>query len=263
MESTKELDISLLLFAGTLLVLVLSGGIVFFIYIYRRKLYRQKKSTKQMQQKLQFDLLQNNMELLETERKRVAADLHDGVGGKLSALRLNMARMEKNPGNTELVNTVVVQSKELIDMIIEMTRRISHNIMPPDFEFYNLETAIEDLCDWINESSSIEMILSDKAAARITNRLHQLAIYRIIQELLSNTIKHAAATTITISLFTQQQQLIIVYTDNGCGLDAELPEFKKGLGLKNIKDRVTLLKGTVEYNSSPGTGFECRIQLPI
>lgn len=213
-----------------------------------------------MQQKLQYDLLQNNIEVLETERKRFAADLHDGVGGKLSALRLNIAHMQQHPGNTEVVNTVATQSKEIIDMVIEMTRRIAHNVMPPDFEFYDLQTAIEDLCDWINESSSIKATVTGEIPSTAFKRTEQLGIYRVMQELFSNTIKHAGADSITISIINQPSSIHIRYNDNGAGIH---PQHKKGLGLKNITDRIALLKGTVDYGAGAEKGFECRIQIPV
>ena len=213
-----------------------------------------------MQQKLQYDLLQNNIEALETERKRFASDLHDGVGGKLSALRLNIAHMQKHPDNAEVFNNVATQSKEIIDMVIEMTRRIAHNVMPPDFEFYDLQTAIEDLCDWINESSSIEASITGEIPATAFKRIDQLGIYRVIQELFSNTIKHAGAGNITITIVSQPSSVHITYTDNGIGIN---PKHKKGLGLNNITDRIALLKGTVDYITQVEKGFECRIQIPV
>lgn len=261
MERTKEIDIYLLLFAGTLILFILAASVVLFIYMYRRRLSRQQVAMNEMHAKLQLDILNNNIEALETERKRFAQDLHDEIGGKLSALRLNLAQMQKN--SDEIAQTQLVgRSKEIIDAMIIMVRRVSHNMLPPALEMFGLANAVEELCTWVNTSSTLEVKVDYQLQHVVLDQKRQLALYRIIQELFSNTIKHARASTIQLSLAPIEKELQLVYQDDGIGLDSSQKNGLAGMGFKNIENRVKMLRGTIRYGGE-AKGFECRINFSV
>lgn len=259
MERAQTIDIYLLLFAGTLVLLLLAVSVVLFIYIYRKRLVKQQISMKEMNNKLQQDILNSNIEALETERKRFAADLHDEVGSKLSALRLNLVQIKSSEQGSERIETLIAGSKEIIDGIITTVRRISHNLMPPGLEMFGLDNAVEELCTWINTSSMLHVTLDYQMQENPPDQKKQLALYRIIQELMSNTIRHAHAKTISLKIIPSNNEWQLVYKDDGVGLKtAQRTGKTTGLGFRNIEDRVNVLHGKVVYPATE-KGFECHI----
>ena len=261
MESTKEIDVNLMLFAGTLIFFLLATAVVMSIYFYRKRLSLERSALHEMHTKLQMDILNSNIEALETERKRFAEDLHDEIGGKLSALRLNLAQLQrKSPGEAD-TQGLVDRSKEIIDAMIIMVRRVSHNMSPPALEMFGLDNAVNELCTWVNGSSTLSVIMDYRLQHVVLDQKKQLAVYRIIQELFSNTIKHAQANTIHLSLVPANAGLQLQYHDDGKGLDPQLKDLSAGLGFKNIENRVKVIKGKISYNNG-GKGFGCTIDFP-
>jgi signal transduction histidine kinase len=258
MEGTKTLDIYLLLFCGTGILFLLAVSVVLFIYGYRKRLWQQRSAMQEMHTKLQQDILRSNIEALETERHRFAADLHDEIGGKLATLRLTLVQLQKYGGDTEQIQQLADRSKEIIDTMITTVRRVSHNLLPPSLELFGLATAVEELGTWINTSSAIEVKTDYHLQQVSLDQKKQLALYRIIQELFSNTIRHAQASAIHLGLYSINKELQLIYRDNGKGVDLSRKNQSAGMGFKNIEDRVKMIKGKVSYRSE-GKGFECII----
>lgn len=258
MAESKTLDIYLLLFCGTLIFFLLAVAVVLFIYLYRKRLWQQRSAMQEMNTKLQLDVLKSNIEALETERHRFAADLHDEIGGKLATLRLTLVQLQKYGSDTEQIQQLATRSKEMIDTMITTVRRVSHNLLPPSLELFGLATAVEELGAWINTSSAID-VKTDYHLQHVTlDQKKQLALYRIIQELFSNTIRHAQASNIHLGLYCINKELQLIYRDNGKGVDLSQKKQSAGMGFKNIEDRVKMIKGKVRYRSE-GKGFECVI----
>ena len=258
MEGSKTLDIYLLLFCGSLILFLLAVSVVLFIYGYRKRLWQQRSAMQEMHTKLQLDILKSNIEALETERQRFAADLHDEIGGKLATLRLTLAQLQKYGDDTGQIQLLATRSKEIIDNMITTIRRVSHNLLPPSLELCGLATAVEELSAWINTSSAIA-VKTDYHLQHISlDQKKQLALYRIIQELFSNTIRHAQASNIHLGLYSINKELQLIYRDDGKGIDLLKKDQSTGMGFKNIEDRVKMIKGKVSYRSE-GKGFECII----
>ncbi|WP_205511937.1 sensor histidine kinase [Longitalea arenae] len=262
MEGTKTLDIYLLLFCGTLIFFMLAASVVAFIYLYRKRLRQQQTAMRDMHTKLKLDLLQSNMEALETERQRFAADLHDEIGGKLATLRLTLSQLQKQGNDNPQLEQLTARSKEIIDAMIGTVRRVSHNLVPPSLELFGLASAIEELSSWINSSSAITVTTDYRLEQVILDQKKQLALYRIIQELLSNTIRHAQASHIYLALLAGGRDIQLIYKDGGRGLNLSQMHGFKGLGFKNIENRVKLIRGKVDYRSE-GKGFECVISFSV
>ncbi len=259
MEGANAIDVYLLLFSGTLVLFLLAISVVASIYLYRRRLSKQKAAMIEMQNRLQLDMLRNNIEALESERKRFAEDLHDDIGGKLSALRLSLSQLQLKSGDAESVQRTIEKSKEIIDATIATVRRISHNMLPPALEMFGLANAVEELCSWVSTSSTLTVIMDYQLQGISLDQKKQLALYRIIQELFSNTIRHAQASTISLTLCTGHKELELVYKDDGKGLKVLPDKPFTGLGFRNIEERVKIIKGKIRY-SQEGNGFECVIR---
>ncbi|MES2518856.1 MAG: sensor histidine kinase [Bacteroidota bacterium] len=256
----SQTDIYILLFGGTLLMFLLAGMLLFFVTTYQKRLLRNKADVEQMKSRHQLDLFQSSIDAMEDERRRVSRDLHDEIGAALSMLRLQVGQLNFTKENqAENTEKLIVGSKHLIDSTIENVRRISNDMLPHGLEEFGLIYALEMLCDKIESASSLVINLDLETLERLENRL-ELALYRILQELLNNTIKHAQATEINISLSTKNQKTTIIYQDNGKGFDIDSLA-KRGLGLKNIESRVSMIHGTLTYIPTVEKGVDVRITL--
>jgi signal transduction histidine kinase len=242
----SQIDVYILLFGGTLLMFLLAGMLLFFVTSYQKRLLRNKADVEKMKVRHQLDLFQSSIDAMEDERRRVSRDLHDEIGAALSVLRLQVGQMSNDKDfNPENAQNLIVGSKQLIDNTIENVRRISNDMLPSGLEEFGLKYALEMLCDKVESASRLVINLNINDLERLDNRL-ELSLYRILQELLNNTLKHANATEVDIDFTTAHQKLTIAYRDNGQGFDLEKLS-KRGLGLKNIESRVSMIHGQLEY----------------
>ncbi|MCB0667527.1 MAG: sensor histidine kinase [Saprospiraceae bacterium] len=199
--------------------------------------------------------LKSMLEGEDTERKRMAKELHDGLGGLLSTIKLNFsqAASEQSPGKE---NTFA-----LIDKAHGELRRISHNLMPGTLLKYGIAAALEEFCDEINYSGQISTTFQQFNVDEPIPEHTAFQIYRIAQELLQNVIKHAGAKEILVQLIDRNDQLILMVEDDGIGLPDDF-EKKPGLGMNNLKSRVDLLDASLNFESHPGRGTTFTVIIP-
>jgi signal transduction histidine kinase len=256
-EILERIELSSFLFVTIviLLVMVFTFIIIFFI-TYNRNLSIQQ-AMKNMEEKHQ----EHNLATLETERQRFAQDLHDEIGASLSAIRLYVSDIYSRQQNDE-VKDKLLQVKHTIDQSMASTRRISHNILPPGLEHMGLAYLINDLVKTFNVSDTIRMNVEVPQRIVKLDYNRELILYRVLQELLNNTIKHARASHIDIIFSYTDQHYIIHYADNGVGFDLHANEVN-GIGLKNVKSRVTMVKGTYRINTEKGAGFAIEMEIPF
>jgi signal transduction histidine kinase len=207
----------------------------------------------------QKDLLQAVIQSQEAERERIGNDLHDEVGATLSSLRM---LIEKNVEETT-VNTFVVQSKAIIDGVIKNVREIAHQLSPHVSGTYGFYDSLHQLCDNINASGKLKVSLEPEEITLPENlaATTSMAIYRVIAELLNNTIRHARATQVCI-LFTSKDDtdvLEIRYKDDGIGLTTK---GSGGMGMHNIESRLNMIQARWEMQQKNSTGFELFISIP-
>jgi two-component system NarL family sensor kinase len=253
-EILERLELSSFLFSTiiVLLMMVFAFIIIFFV-TYNRNLSIQK-AMKNMEKKHQ----EHNLATLEDERQRFAQDLHDEIGASLSAIRLYVSDIYSGQ-NDEEVRSKLLQVKQTIDQSMASTRRISHNILPPGLEHMGLSHIVNDLVKTFNLSGRIQV---DVAVAPQMPKLdynRELILYRVLQELINNTIKHARASQIDIQFMFTPLDYVITYSDNGIGFDAEAT-VNDGIGLKNVRSRVAMVKGTCMLNTV--IGFYIEIKIP-
>jgi signal transduction histidine kinase len=201
-----------------------------------------------------------NQQIVETERSRLAKDLHDGLGGMLSGIKLTLGSVSGNmvlPSENAAVFTKVFH--QLDNTIAEM-RRVAHSMMPEALLRFGLSEAIQDFCDGINESNIIKMKFTQIGLHDAIEKSTEVILYRIMQELSNNAIKHAAAKNIFIQLNKHEQGLTLTVEDDGKGFD--INQIKKGDGLNNIQSRLDYLKGTMEINAELGEGSSFIIEIP-
>ncbi len=253
-------EFNILLIYGSLGFMIMTITVIFiFIKYYRRNLLAQQELFK-VEQKFNEEVIINNIKTLEEERKRFAQDLHDEIGASLSAIRLytnDLITKIEEPTLKDKATTV----RDTIDESMASARRIAHNLIPPGLELMGLQIITEELATKISANSTLKI----KVAFSDTTRLpfnSELMLYRVIHELLNNTIKYANASLVEIEFSYIENTYSITYTDNGVGFELSDENIKKGIGLQNIRSRVKIAGGDAQFISEPGKGLRVSIQIP-
>lgn len=256
-----SVDMYVMIIGGTIMLFLLASGIIIFMVMYQRRMLEHRISVQTAETKHQQELFYSTLEAIEDERIRVARDLHDEVGASLGLMRLLVGQMPTT--KVSEIEETSTQYKQLIDSTINNVRRISNDLLPQGLEEAGLAFAIEGLCDKIVSASDIDIDLCvDPKVANLGNIIN-LAVYRLLQELLNNAMKHSEATLIEIIIQKEHSKLKINYSDNGKGFDFAEAYKKKSLGLKNIETRTKVLNGTAQFETQPNAGLKVRIEIPL
>ncbi len=195
----------------------------------------------------------------EKERNRLAQDLHDGINGDLAVIKYKVSSIEKSKLDKK-EKTAYNEAISMLDNAVEQVRRISHNLAPPSLHNFDLIEAIQQFCSKQNASHPVNISFQYFGNRLVLKKENETAIYRIIQELLNNIIKHSNASEALVQLNNHDSKLIIIVEDNGKGFDVNTSN--SGIGLQNIKSRVGFLKADLDINStSKGTTFSIEIDL--
>ncbi|MBF9222017.1 sensor histidine kinase [Hymenobacter sp. BT662] len=252
----------LFLLTPTLLLLVL--GLVWFVVRYQRGQLRQQQELAQLQEAAQQQALAAALVAQEDERQRIAAELHDGVGTILALAKLHLFAPGSPPSP---------EASALIDQAVAEVRRISRNLQPATLQQLGLTQALRALVQAVPADHGPEVRLEQEGTLGRLIPPHELMVYRIAQELLTNGLLHAQAPHIVLRLGVQQPGLLtLTYSDDGQGFDlAALEELPPpgphgqpvGMGLINLRSRVAVLGGQLHYQSQPGAGTRVEAILPV
>ncbi len=231
--------------------------------------YRNFK-TKQKLHKTQIIQLEKDKQLLaidamlkgqEEERSRLAKDLHDGLGGMLSGVKLSFVNMKENL----ILDAESVMSFEnsilQLDNTIAELRKVAHNLMPEALVKFGLKNALLDFCNSMQLYGKTKIIFEQLGAERLLSNTADLYIYRIVQELINNAIKHADADQILVQLTKTTDKVLLTVEDDGTGFNTGLLQSAKGIGIRNIQQRIGYLKGKLEISAKPGEGTSINIEL--
>lgn len=194
----------------------------------------------------------------EAERRRMAESLHNGLGQLLYGAKLSLNQLELNAEDTHNRDVIAYTQKLLSDCIREC-RGIAHNLMPATLQQYGLKEAVINICQQLTERTHFKCDVG-----KLTNSFDdilEVAIYRMVQELMMNIVKHANASEALVSLSENDSHLVIKVEDNGDGLNQKRVN-KDGIGMQTIRYKVTLLGGKLHVASKKGKGTKVRIELP-
>ena len=212
---------------------------------------------------IERDQILKDIQLLEKERSRIAADLHDELGSLISAIKINLECLDtsENPENIAILE----KTGNYIDTTMQKIREISNNLMPKILEQNGIIAAVTDFINMIDVKSKISIKfdheLIDESSIPEEYKPH---LFRIIQELLNNAVKHAKATQIIIQIVLKNQNLIMTIKDNGIGFDENIDITKiKSDGLRNIIRRAELINGKVILESQLNIGTNYTIEIPL
>jgi len=215
---------------------------------------------KKMETVQQHELFKATLDAQEEERKRIAESLHNGLGQILYGAKLTLNDLRLKPGDIwqENYQQIVQDTEKLLTEAINETRRMSHELIPTVLEDFGLKTAIEDICRQFKHVLSISC--SFKGLPAKSDQYIEIAVYRIIQELVTNIIKHAGATEASIHIDIDSN-INITVKDNGRGFTNK-PGKEDGIGLKTIQGNIKMLNGKLTITSTPGEGSTINITIP-
>ncbi len=230
-------------------ILIAAAIIGFLLVYFIFSIIRQQRKN----QRLSKTKILAEIKTLENERKRIASDLHDEIGPLLSTVKFQIAHLDAIDKHEQ---ELIAKSGEHIDMIIKRMREIANDLLPNILERRGLVLAIEDFINRTNGQKNLNITFVHQIANRIPKDI-ELNIYRIIQEIIHNTIKHAQANVLKISVQTDQEILRLLTADDGKGFNfEEIVRQKKGLGLLNLQSRTEIMKGEFKVlSASAGTSY--------
>lgn len=250
---------------GILVMLLLFASFLFAYIISQRKKIRYNQHVQELRESQQNQLIEAAVRSEEIERHRIAEALHDEVGAILSSSKLHIQGI-KTDNLDERDKQLHEKGKELLNEGIQKVRSISHNLHSNILKEFGLNEAIQHFISKLTQDTLIKTTTSLDEKYTTQSPENDMSIYRMVQELVNNILKHAHATEIDISSVYENNQLDITISHDGSGLSQEqfeeLRYKKEGLGLKNIQNRVILLKGQIEFSAS-SSGNRIIMHIPV
>lgn len=241
--------------------IMLSLGIILISKKYRERLLKQQALLHQTEMNHREDMLIQQLRSVENERRRISRDIHDELGAVFSLLSVTLAQIQSNEPGTR---SYLTHGKELIDSGIHRVRRIAHELIPSELEIFGLAEALKQLCEETAFASGLRVAYTNDAVEETSiSKEFQLAVYRIVQELISNSLKHAGAHQIQIHIHATESNFFLDYSDDGKGMTTAQTDGRARHGFNNIETRILLLNGRWEISKNKTHGFACRLIIPL
>jgi two-component system, NarL family, sensor kinase len=252
---------------GSLATLILVSFLGYRNFRHRHQLAKQQELLQQqrireLEKDKQLVAVDAMLQGQEEERSRLAKDLHDGLGGLLSGVKFSLSNMKDNLMITPDNMTVFERSLDMIDTAIKELRRVAHNMMPELLTKFGLDEALKEYCNSINATNLLSLKYQSIGMDTRIEKSTEIIIYRIIQELLNNILKHAAASEAMVQLIKDNNRLSIMVEDNGKGFNTAIKN-NNGAGLTSIQSRVDYLKGQLDIHSEEGKGTLVNIEFNL
>ena len=243
---------------GIIFLLLISVGLILFFHYSRRKIIQKEKEKALLKVNHQQKILQTSIATQETERQRIAQDLHDAISSKLNVVSLTtnvlLGDADMKKGHRKALKKIL----DVTTTTLESSRKIAHDLLPPTLEKFGLTIALEELFEKFSSTTGIDIEYSLEELH--LSEINQLHLFRILQELINNSIKHGKANELTVYLEKGKNSFTLRYQDNGMGFNPEETIKSPGIGLQNIKSRVRILKGKISIDSHKNQGSTFVIQ---
>jgi len=265
MQNSEELKLALLI--ASVAMLMMAFFVITFVMYYQKKKFEEEKKLIDIEKNYQRLLLNTALNSEETERRRIAQDLHDDIGTMLSLTKLSLNQLSKlivDSGVKE--DQIMRKSQSLLEETILHVRRITRDLVPTTLERFGLAAAIEEFISKLEEDNNLKLSFhSNTEDAPRQSQKVELTIYRIMQELVNNSIKHSQCLQIEINLQINSKIIGLQVTDNGIGFDPEMIKENNlaGLGLLGIESRLAIVDGTITYEKPAMGGCKAYAQIPV
>lgn len=248
-------------------VFIGSAGLFLIISVLLYRNYRQKQKLQssriaQLEKEKQLTAIDAVLKGEEQERSRLAKDLHDGLGGMMSGIKYSLLTMKKNQIMTPENSLAFDRSMDMLNSSIDEMRRVAHNMMPEALVKFGLDTALNDFCTEVDQSGALQVNYQSFGIHKeMIEQTTAITIYRIVQELINNTMKHASAKSAIVQLSKTNGMISVTVEDDGKGFRTDILQQAKGMGWNNIRSRVDYLNGKMDVRSEAGKGTSVHIEL--
>lgn len=259
MQTENEILISILF--GVAAMLIMALAIVIFVIQYHKRGISNKLEIEKLKTKQQEELLNTISNAQEAERRRISANLHDEVGSSLSAI--NIMIDEASMYTEGRAKDLITSADENLQKTMLEIRNIIQDMSPVIVEKSSLYAAIKEICSRLNKTKKLSIYFDAKVDNPIKNKTVELKLYRIVQELVNNVIKHANANVINIVVSKTEKYFVISIHDNGIGIDLEKAAKSNNLGLENIRAQLEFMKGKFELKNLYEGGTNAIVFVPL
>jgi signal transduction histidine kinase len=245
-----------LIYIVTLSAALLTAVVLLLLVVYRNIRHRQHlqaEHIRMLEQEEELKVMQALIAGEEKERARIARELHDGIGGMLAAIQMHISAAHSRPADAARLEADMEDVRVMLEHTADEVRKTAHNLMPEVLMQHSLEEALQLYCEQINAGGNLQLELQIHGVVGPLPQSAKLSLYRIVQELIQNVVKHAGTTQAIIQLTRQPTTLSILIEDNGSGFQPNERE-SNGIGLHNLRSRVQALQGHLSIESAPGSG---------
>lgn len=250
MENTAPIEIPLLIVIATIGIVIFIAFIFVFVIFFQKRALQNKVAAEEKERLHQEQLLKTTIEIAELERKKIAANLHDDLGAMINIIKRNISEIADNNSNPKL-NDLSEQSSKLLDNTMDNIRGIAREIAPPVLMRMGFEEGLNELCNQLNNAKVLKVSFQKNVSNYTLTFQTQVQLYRIVQEIINNIIKHSGASSMQVTLKNTPASLITEIKHNGKGLTNEqvetLTATSKGIGLRSIKSRADVIRATINY----------------
>jgi len=244
---------------GGAFVLIIISSLGYRNYQHKQKLQQVRISELETEQ--QLTATEAVLKGEEQERTRLAKDLHDGLGGMLSGIKHSFGNMKQNLIMTPDNHQAFERSMDMLDSSIKEMRRVAHNMMPENLLKFGLDVALRDFCIDISANTPLQVNYQSMGLTDVLlEQTKSIGIYRIVQELIHNSLKHASAQTALVQISKTDNLIAVEVEDDGVGFNINELKRAKGIGWSNIQNRVDFLYGKLDVQSEPGKGTSVHIE---
>lgn len=249
-------ETALIIITGIFLMFFMSIVLLAFFYFSKKKIVQKELEKKMLELDYQKGLMLATIEVQEEERMRIAQDLHDDISSKLNIVSLNSHLLTTPDLTATEVEEITGNIINLVSKALDNSRRIAHDLLPPVLDKFGLHAGIKELCFEVNSSKAVAISYENNVVFNDEDKNRNLNVFRIIQELINNSLRHGKATEIVLQFDTLDSKTVCHYKDNGRGFDMAHLKNKKGLGMKNIESRIIFLEGTIDIDSEIDKGIK-------
>jgi len=204
----------------------------------------------------------SRVEAQEEERRRIAKEIHDGIGQMLTAIKFNLEILEDSVASSGDARERINEMKSLLDGLMREAREMSYTLMPSVLDDFGLAPALQMFCEQFRKKHAIVTTFQNHGLTSRLNRLLEVSLYRIVQEALANVLRHAAADTVTVQIIKRADRIRLIIEDNGKGMPSSSLD-GHGLGFVSMRERASQFGGTLRVDSSPGEGTVVSVDVPI
>jgi len=249
-------------------ILLFGCGIIFLFLFYRQIIINYQVKLKKVSEEQHGKLIFAAIEHEEFMRNKISAKLHDDVGTVLSTLKMNLSMIQPSHLSDKSKVDILKDCKGLLDDTVQTVRNLSVCLQPATIKDFGLLTTLQNFCDKLNHSTGLNISIAAEGAVGRFQTEQELSVFRILQELTNNIIRHANAQNIDFSLIHKRNNTLQIFIEhNGNGLSHE--EFqqelysKRGLGLKNVQSRINILKGAIRFEKNNNLMGTISVQIPV